>query len=983
MRLTTLVLAAGCLSVAVGLGPAHAEPAALKYFVEVSVPSLDAAAELSTEGFDVAGFDRNAFSVGLVVTPEQLERLSSRGWPITMRGSNAPGPERDALSSYTDPQEMSAFIDQVVAAHPDLAKKIVLADALWEAQKQYAVLITKDVGAPNERPSFILDAQHHAREVMTPEIAKDMIDYLTSRYATDAAVRRWVDNIDIYIVPSVNPDGAMYVFSGDNFWRKNRHPGCPVDNNRNYPALWAACNGSSSSCGAETTRGGAPGSEPETQGLMQLTSSVRPFFTLSYHSFSELIMYPYGCSDPDERAAFDEVGLGLKAILVDDTGTPGRYGTGPIWSTIYLVDGGSIDTQYNLYGAYGFTIEVNAQAQGFQPDFNFWRNITVQRQRTAWTWFLDKTLDGPQIRVTVTDAATGAPVPANVDLNEVTFTHGESQRTADANGRHRFLVDSGGTYHVTASYPAYCAATQTIAVGNGPVNADIALIHPEVPQGVQATGAGDNAIDVTWQSTAHAAQYRVLRSLNAGGPYAEVALVPGSQTRLHDAGVSGVATYYYVVRGVEACDSSDSTAASAATTGPCTVGPAFAGVNAASSTAAATCAMTVTWPLASTRCGGTVTYNIYRSLTSPFVPGPSTLVASGLSGDSFVDHDALLSATPYAYAVRAVESRNGLDDGNAASVTAVPTGPNILGTWTDDAGDTGTAKLTPAAPWAVTAAGGNAGPHAYATGIYPADTCAALTTPSIKLASSSFLTFASKYDIQSYEDAGIVEIEVGGSGLTGGWTTLPFVNYPDILVYQGNRCEIPNDPPTPAFSHTHSPPEYTALPYKSKLSPYADQTVRFRWTFSSDYGGSGLGWWIDDIAVTNAVIPGPCTSGVAPHPKEASPDGHMTASRSTPGTAVDVVYAPGCGTLDNAVYWGVGPIAGSPVWTNAACALGNTGHAVFDPGGLPPDTLLYFVIVGQNAADEGSYGAGSAGERPEAVGIGACDKPQDLTGTCP
>jgi murein tripeptide amidase MpaA len=41
-----------------------------------------------------------------------------------------------------------------------------------------------------------------------------MIDYLTSRYATDAQVRRWVDNINIYVVPSVNPDGGMYVPDG-------------------------------------------------------------------------------------------------------------------------------------------------------------------------------------------------------------------------------------------------------------------------------------------------------------------------------------------------------------------------------------------------------------------------------------------------------------------------------------------------------------------------------------------------------------------------------------------------------------------------------------------------------------------------------------------------------------------------------------------------------------------------------------------------
>ena len=44
---------------------------------------------------------------------------------------------------------------------------------------------------------------------------------------------------------------------------------------------------------------------------------------------------------------------------------------------------------------------------------------------------------------------------------------------------------------------------------------------------------------------------------------------------------------------------------------------------------------------------------------------------------------------------------------------------------------------------------------------------------------------------------------------------------------------------------------------------------------------------------------------------------------------------------------------------------------------------FYFVIVGQNSTKEGSYGTGSNAERREAVGVGTCDRPLDLTGACP
>jgi hypothetical protein len=226
----------------------------------------------------------------------------------------------------------------------------------------------------------------------------------------------------------------------------------------------------------------------------------------------------------------------------------------------------------------------------------------------------------------------------------------------------------------------------------------------------------------------------------------------------------------------------------------------------------------------------------------------------------------------------------------------------------------------------------------------------------------------------------MVEIAVGPDFVD--WTTVA-VNYPDLVYYPGNECGFPaNGVPGSAFSHYNASPAYPAAPYRGSLTQYAGQSVKIRWRLSSDNRESGTGWWVDDISVTRAIIPGTCSAGTAPNPKEASADGAMKASRLG-GTGIDVTYTPGCGTLDNAIYWGTGTIAGSPAWTSAACALGNSGHAAFDPGDPGPDTLLYFVVVGQNATSESSYGAGAGGERAEASGVGACDKPQVLTGTCP
>ncbi len=959
---------------------AHAETPEPRLFVEVKVPSLEAARTLAMEGFDVAGIDRKTLAVGLVVTEQQLSDLEAKGWAVTVRSSNVEPTATQALADYTDPQEMSAFMDQVVAAYPNLAEKSISQSPLFEGQTQYVLHLTKDVGLPNERPSFLLDAQHHAREVMTPEIARDMIDYLTSRYATDPQVQRWLDNVNVYVVGSVNPDGAMYVFTTDPSWRKNRHPSCAVDNNRNYPMGWNSCNGSSGVCSNETYRGASPASEPETQGLQQLTFQVRPFFALSYHSYGEYLMYSYGCSDPDERSALDEVAQGLNAILPNDNGATGQYATGPIWSTIYLADGGSVDTQYNQYGAYAYVIEVNSSAAGgFQPSYATWRNLTVQRQRTAWKYFLDKTLDGAQIRGKVTDAATGLPLAANLEIQEVTFTHGEAPRHADSKGNYRLLVQSGQTYHVRYAFPGYCTATREIVVGSGPQAADVTLGQPGVPQGVGASAGGDNAIDVAWQPAANAQTYRIYRALDPGGPFVLLAEVPAAQTSYHDAPVSGGVTYRYVVRAVQGCESADSAVVEAATTGPCTVGPSFAGLATVTNAAASTCTLNLSWPAAATRCGGGVTYRVHRSSTTPFVPSPANLVASGLTGTSYSDSAGLSGAGPYAYIVRAVDAGNGTDDGNSVTRSASPTGPPAVGTWTDNAGDSGTAAMTPSLPWAVKPTGGRTGPKVYATGTYGNNVCASLTSPALTVQSGASLSFASKYDMETGYDAGIVEVATGPTYAT--WTKLP-INYPfDALSFTGNACGIPTSGAGTVFSRTMATPVYPVSQYSGSLAAYAGQSVRLRWRLASDPGVVGQGWWVDDVAVTNAIVPGACSAGGAPHPKEVSADGHLTASPAA-GSAIDVTYTPGCGTTDNAVYWGAGVISGAPAWTGVACAVGNTGHAVFDPGALAPGSLLYFVVVGQNATREGSYGTGTAGERPEAVGLGVCDRVQDLSGTC-
>lgn len=453
--------------------PARAEGP--RMLVEVPVAGEAQLLRLSQAGFDVAGFNRDAGTAGVVVDGAALDRLTALGFTYTLKDVSHPlrGPG-EALADYTDPAELSAFMDQMAAAYPNLVEKVVLKDTLFEGQKLLAVKITADVTGDHGRPVFLLDAQHHAREVMTAEIAKDAIQVLASGYGTDPRITHWLDTIEVWVVASVNPDGAMYVFTQDNMWRKNRDPVCSVDINRNYDFNWAACNGSDDVCSSDIYRGPSPASEPETQGISALADEIRPEFSLSYHSYGEYILYPYGCYNPSEMAVYDDLGNTLNSILEDDSGATGRYKTGPGWSTIYPTDGSSDDALYGRYGAFAFVIEVNCCS--FQPDYAQWRDVTVERQRTAWEFFLDKTLTYPSIQGRVTDAATGAPLKATVALQEVALGHGEAPRQASARGRYAWPLQGGRAYHATFSMPGYLEQTHEVAVGTGPATLDVQLV---------------------------------------------------------------------------------------------------------------------------------------------------------------------------------------------------------------------------------------------------------------------------------------------------------------------------------------------------------------------------------------------------------------------------------------------------------------------------------------------------------------------------
>ena len=50
-----------------------------------------------------------------------------------------------------------------------------------------------------------------------------VVNYLANNYKVDDEVTRLLDEVELIVVPFVNPDGYVFTWSGDRLWRKSRN----------------------------------------------------------------------------------------------------------------------------------------------------------------------------------------------------------------------------------------------------------------------------------------------------------------------------------------------------------------------------------------------------------------------------------------------------------------------------------------------------------------------------------------------------------------------------------------------------------------------------------------------------------------------------------------------------------------------------------------------------------------------------------------
>jgi carboxypeptidase T len=448
-------LVTALLAFATLIGASSSSNRAETFSVRLPIKNREQIQKLAADGFDIAGVD---FEKGEFVVLTDAVGVTQLGPNRGVRPIHY-GIVLEVLdSSWKKPSDIPTILRKYESQYPDLVGVTTIGKTV-DGADIYAVRITDSFTAPAHGKAVVLfDAMHHAREVMTPEVAIDILDYLTTNATTDPKVQAWLVKNEIWVVPMVNPDGNQTVWTQDNMWRKNMQGGYGVDINRNYPYAWGTCNGSSGNRNSETYRGSSAGSEPETKALMDLARAIKPAFNISYHSASEIVIYPMSCPGVPPPAAqkplIESIGRDLASKLTRDSGS-GTYSPGYCYDLLYPVDGGSIDWMYSELQTLAYCIEVSSQTQGFQPSYSRWRDSTVKRNRAGWMWVLDRT---------TSSAIRAQTAPGQLVALESSNGQKIMTKTADYLGWVHFIV-APGTYSV--GDPSNRGGFQTTTVKTG------------------------------------------------------------------------------------------------------------------------------------------------------------------------------------------------------------------------------------------------------------------------------------------------------------------------------------------------------------------------------------------------------------------------------------------------------------------------------------------------------------------------------------
>jgi carboxypeptidase T len=378
----------------------------------------------------------------------------------------------------------SSMVDSLLlweAEYPSIARVEIIGYTQQEQRAIYAIKISDNVAIDEDEPVLLFDGTHHACEIMGMEICLALADTLLHGFGNTPGIDSIINRCEIWIVPLINPDGNsavhlgislnyrkngrdldgdgnLYEYQCNNSWTCSTEG---IDLNRNYDWYWQY--GGSNVPMNYYYRGASAGSESENQAITGLVASIRPLLSLTYHSWGEVVYYPWQWSDnsaaPDSNVILEIASEYASQIPKEN----GFENYDPVASEGRT--GEALDWQYGRYGVISFLPET-VQSQDFIPETEE-RHDAVVNANLRGIFYLFARANGSQIRGVVMDRHTQAPLAAEIRILQAYSTRVDPRMSDSTYGRfYRLMTPGAYTLEVrSTSYPVKTISNVVVTEG--------------------------------------------------------------------------------------------------------------------------------------------------------------------------------------------------------------------------------------------------------------------------------------------------------------------------------------------------------------------------------------------------------------------------------------------------------------------------------------------------------------------------------------
>lgn len=399
---------------------------------------------------------------------------------------------RDSVidTRYHTYEEIVAYLDSIqqIPAYHAILDVREIGRSNNEDLPIYAIKLSDNPTQDEDEPALLFLGQCHAEEILGVEITLGLVDSLLHGFdAMSSHVAALLQNLEIWVVPTYNPEGLRVVHDGlDITYRKNKTDNNGngifdfvqgigydidgVDFNRNYDFNWIF--GDAYGVGDyDYYRGPAAFSESESRAIANLALQEKFLLSVAYHSARsgtpEIIYYSWEWDEvkfPPDIDIMRSLATTLSERVINES-RDGNYSVTPGKTQ----RGNAHDWFYTQTGAIQFLIEVGTN--NLQPGPAIIED-TVDRNLVGLFYLMDRAMgrspeSKAQIRGIVTDASDGFALEgAQIQLAKLVVGGGlqpleglmMQPRVTDSFGRYRRLLNQG-TYRVIASAPGFEADT--------------------------------------------------------------------------------------------------------------------------------------------------------------------------------------------------------------------------------------------------------------------------------------------------------------------------------------------------------------------------------------------------------------------------------------------------------------------------------------------------------------------------------------------